>query len=477
MISVGIDMGTTTISAVVLETETGREHADAEGTRNQEGNLCAEHRGPGREIPCQGIVREAVTLPHNGFIRTPYEWERIQDPEKMTDQAVGLLDRLLERYPQTASIGLTGQMHGIVYLDREGRCISPLFTWQDGRGNLSRGGEAGEESLAERLCRQTGQSVFSGYGLVTHLFHQERGTIPRGAAGICTISDYLGMRLTGRKSPLMHAGNGAALGFFDVRKGHFLRDTLRSLGVDGAFLPEITQDFALLGTCRGIPVSVSLGDSQASFLGSVGMQKDTVLLNMGTGGQISLLSEEYFEAPGIEARPFMKGKYLLTGACLCGGRAWAILESFLRSYVKEAGGEDASQYQIMERLALAELAERDGGRADGMKVTTAFSGTRTDPSLRGSVTGISEDNFTPRGLICGVLEGMARELYELYQVISEGTGIRARRLVASGNGLRRNAALQKIFSGIFGAELCLAAYQEEAACGAAIGSMELMRNL
>ena len=54
----------------------------------------------------------------------------------MMNQALRLLDQLLERYPQTASIGLTGQMHGIVYLDREGRCISPLYTWQDGRGNL-----------------------------------------------------------------------------------------------------------------------------------------------------------------------------------------------------------------------------------------------------------------------------------------------------------------------------------------------------
>ena len=154
-------------------------------------------------------------------------------------------------------------MHGIVYLDREGRCISPLYTWQDGRGDLPANGKPGEKTLAERLGEQTGVSVFSGYGLVTNFSHQIRGTIPQGAAGICTIADCLGMLLTGRKRPLMHAGNGASLGFFEVREGCFREDILKSLGMDSALLPEITQDFASLGTYRGIPVSVFLGDRKS----------------------------------------------------------------------------------------------------------------------------------------------------------------------------------------------------------------------
>ena len=45
-----------------------------------------------------------------------------------------------------------------------------------------------------------------------------------------------------------------------------------------------------------------------SFLGSVGFQENTVLLNMGTGGQISVLSDQLFEGNGIEARPFTRKK-------------------------------------------------------------------------------------------------------------------------------------------------------------------------
>lgn len=74
-----------------------------------------------------------------------------------------LLDELLDRYPDVKQIGLTGQMHGIVYLDQEGSCVSPLYTWQDGRGDIS---IPGEKSLVEEIRKTCGISVSSGYGLL-----------------------------------------------------------------------------------------------------------------------------------------------------------------------------------------------------------------------------------------------------------------------------------------------------------------------
>ena len=188
---------------------------------------------------------------------------------------------------------------------------------------------------------------------------------------------------------------------------------------------------------------------------------------MGTGGQISAISDSYCKAPGIEARPYLNGKYLLTGASLCGGRAYAILESFFRSYLSAACGEQKEeQYKVMEKLA-----EKGFAGEKTMKVVTAFRGSRVNPGLRGSISGIDEDNFTPEAMVCGVLEGMARELFELYGQIHAITGLEAKRLVASGNGLRRNRILREIFSRMFEAELTLAPYEEEAAYGAAVGSL------
>lgn len=430
MKAIGIDLGTTSISAVVLETE-------------------------------KETVLEARTIDNGSFIDNGKEWERIQDPALIVKKAKAVLDELLEKYPEAASIGLTGQMHGILYLDGQGRALSPLYTWQDQRGSLPLQGGESAVSLAKKEC---GITAAVGYGLISHLYNSRSGLTPPQAACVCTVPDYLGMVLTGRTKPLTHVSMAASMGFFDAEQGKFCEDALRTLGVDPALLPEVTEDFAVLGSYQGRPVTVALGDNQASFLGSVGFAENTVLLNVGTGGQISVLSDSYHEIPGIEARPLAQGKYILVGASLCGGRAYAILERFFRNYVTAAGGADVPQYGVMARLAEQELPE------DQMRVATTFLGTRTDPSLRGSIADLSEDNFTPAGLVQGVLTGLARELYDMFCAIQAGTGIRAEALVASGNGARKNMALQKIFEKMFGAKLRLAKYKEEAACGAAISS-------
>lgn len=432
MKAVGVDIGTTTISAVVLD------------------------------VTSWDVV-EAKTIQNGSFIKTDQEWERIQDVSVIVRKARETLDELLDKYSDVASIGLTGQMHGILYVDKEGKDVSPLITWQDGRGNLP---EFDGETLVAQLRRTCGVPVATGFGLVTHIYHCRKNRIPENSVSFCTIADYLGMYLTGRKTPLVHISNAASMGFFDVRKGKFMDGVLRDQGVDAAMLPEVTDEFAILGNYRDIPVTASLGDNQASFLGSVGMEKNRLLVNMGTGGQISLFSDQYFEAPGIEARPFVKDKYLLVGSSLCGGRAYAILENFFRSYVKAIGAGDSPQYDTMAKLARGGLTQEDP-----MQVVTMFNGTRVNPEIRGSISNLSGDNFTPEGLIAGVLRGSARELYDMYMQIYEGTGIRIEHLIASGNGLRKNKVLQEIFSSMFNAKLSLAPFEEEAACGAAASSM------
>ena len=105
-----------------------------------------------------------------------------------------------------------------------------------------------------------------------------------------------------------------------------------------------------------------------------------------------------------------------------------------------------------------------------LKVTTTFNGTRVNPETGGSITNLFADNFTPEAFTYGVLEGMALELYQMYQIIRTGTYIQVTRMIGSGNGLRKNPVLCEIIEEIFGIKLILAEYEEEAATGAAISS-------
>ncbi len=422
---IGLDIGTTTLSAVVLE----------EGT----------HRPLHRE-----------TLPHGAFLPAqPHE--KIQDAGKILTLSLELIASLRSAYGPVSAIGLTGQMHGIVYTDAEGKPVSPLYTWQDGRGNrpLSDG-----RRFSDALSEETGYSLASGYGAVTHAYLLRNGLLPENAVRFSTIHGCLAMLLTRRKAPLLHASDAASLGLFDLTKGEFDRQAIGKIGAE--FFPDAVASACIMGeTELGEKVVTAVGDNQASFLGATGGEKRAVLVNIGTGSQVSVRTDRLLACPGCETRPLDGGEYLLVGAPLCGGRAYAILEKFLRECAALAGVQAGSLYERMNKLALNEPA-------NPLTVGTAFCGTREHPDARGFISNLGEENFTPAHLIHGVLTGMAGELHEYYLSMAQATGARAEKLIASGNAVRRNPALRKILSEVFCMPLLTPSFEEEAATGAAM---------
>ena len=426
MKALGIDIGTTTISAVVMDMDTQK-------------------------------VEKAYTINNNSFLAAGHVWERLQNPAVIIAKAKNLVDSILEEYTEIERIGMTGQMHGIVYLDKEGSAISPLYTWQDRRCDEKC---FDGKCISQIIEEKTGKTVPTGYGLATHIYNLKVGSVPQNAVQICTIMDYLGMVLTGEKRPLVHSSNAASLGFYDAEAGGFVKEDLERLGVDIGILPTVTEYFTFLGEYRGRLVSVAIGDNQASFLGAVHDMENSVLVNIGTGGQISVLSDHCFTTENIEARPLMKGRYLLAGSSLCGGRAYATLEKFFKIYAQAMGVTETNHYAVMEKL----LETRE--ETERLIVDTRFSGTRSDPDHRGSIEAISTENFTPAALIYGVLDGMVQELYEMYQIITSETDQKKSKVIASGNGIRKNLWLQKIVNEKFCMQVQLAEYEEEAAVGA-----------
>ena len=427
MKTLGLDIGTTSISAVVFESETG--------------------------------VLASRTVKNNAFLESQ-SWERIQDPMKIQKTAVSVVEELLSAFPDVSAIGVTGQMHGILYLNSLGEPVSPLYSWQDGRGNLS---HDAHRTWVEYLSESTGYSLATGYGLVTHAYNLEHGLVPDTAVKLCTIHDYLAMILSGNTKPVTDPTDAASLGLYDLHQRSFDPIALKQAGLDPAMLPDIADDPCLGIGSLGIPVFNAIGDNQASFLGATGERTDILLVNMGTGGQISVFSPDYLETDTLETRPFPDGGWLLVGASLCGGRSYALLESFFREAVKMVTGEEISAYDAMDRAL--ETAEN---MTDHPLVCTLFQGSRKDPSLRGSITGLTPENFTPAHLMAGLMQGMADELYGMYEGYLAKGGKAPAAMIGSGNGFRKNRHLCKIFEKTFGCPLSLSPYQEEAACGAAI---------
>jgi sedoheptulokinase len=100
-----------------------------------------------------------------------------------------------------------------------------------------------------------------------------------------------------------------------------------------------------------------------------------------------------------------------------------------------------------------------------INVNTAFCGLRGNPLQRGEIRHITLDNFRPENFVYGFLQGIADELYPVFLEFIKNRNIK--KLVASGNTVRKNLTFQKILKKKYGLPVELTAFPEEAAYGAA----------
>ena len=412
----GVDIGTTTLSLIVSGVHTG-------------------------EVVYHLTLLNDSRLPES-------EGQSLQDAQRIAALALDAVSSLRDAFPGICAIGVTGQMHGVVLLDDQGEAVSPLYTWQN---------SLADSAVCNEILAKTGMRVYPGYGHATLYALARAGRLPAQATQYCTIMDYIVMRLTGEKTPLMHSTNAAALGLWNIKAGCFNAAALEVLNLGPLRAPATTCSLRTAGLHDGIPVCVAVGDNQASFFGSVQDETHSLLMNYGTGSQLSMVCSSP-DTPGGEIRPYFGAQYLLCRSALCGGRAYAMLERFFAAFVSQAGYSNESQYETLNALAAAAY---DEGRR--LHVNTQFCGTRENPDLRGGIAGIDEASFTPGALALGVLQGMVDELHNGFEA-----PVQIRRLVASGNAVRKNPMLRRLLSDTFSMPLLLTAQQEEAALGAAL---------
>lgn len=427
MKTLGLDIGTTSISCVVMDV----------------GN---------------NIQLFASATPNESYVSGMQPWERQQDPQVIEERCRKVLKECLETWPDIDAIGITGQMHGIVYLDEEGRLLSNLFTWQDARGNQQIPNS--QETYAQRLSRITDSQMSTGYGLTTHYFNLQNGIVPQGARKICTIMDYIAMRLCGRNSPSTHPTNAASLGLYDLERGTFSCEKLAAAGIDGDVLPSIVKDECFIGTTPGgIPVSVPLGDNQAGIF-SLYERPGDVIINIGTSSQVSTVCINKRTSTELEIRPFVGGKYVILGTCLCGGSSLSLLNDFFAKSCASLGLH-VSREQIYDMMLRTGSEALDSG--EPLVVKTQFDGTRQDPKLHGGVENITVHNFLPGNLSLGFCQGICDEMYESFRKMD----VVCKRLFLCGNAARKNTLLRRVCEETFGTKAILPPFLEEAATGAA----------
>lgn len=403
-------------------------------------------------IGCEsGEVIDIISAPNDTAL-SGKPFESVQDAEKIYSVCQKIVQKLIDKHGKFASIGVTGQMHGILYIGKGG-ALSPLYTWQDARALQDTGSG---ETYCDEIKNISGETVPAGYGTATHYYNIKNGLVPENAEYFTTIHSYAAMRLAGQVEPVLHCSDCAALGFYDIEKRQWKYSAAEALGINPKMFPRSAPASEVVGYYNGIPVSVAIGDNQAGFFGSVGGE-NTMLINIGTGSQISMKFKGVNAPSGSEVRPLNGGENILAACPLCGGSAFSVLRKFFEQTLSIFGCKPPQNiYDI-----LVSAAEKGNG---GLVCDTRFRGTRSDGGVRGSISGIGFDNFTPENLSYAFLRGIAQELYQYYQ----SWGIKAKKIVGSGNAIRKTLPLKKIIENIFSLKLSVPKHTEEAAYGSAL---------
>ena len=494
---IGLDIGTTNLAAVAFDSDGGR----------LRGCWSAPNRGRLDGTPGRAELDLAVT--------------QRQVLDLLAQAAAELGDCHI------AGIGVTGQQHGVGFLDADGTPVGPGITWQDQRAvhEPLPGGETALERYA-RLARRTlsfgpsssppplgeggggggslghpaelsrssppplagsqagapdpfyrlGCQPATGYLGPTLLWLQAMGQLPDVAgARACFIPDVAVAALIGSAPPCDPTDAGSSA-LFDIVSGVWDQALLSALDLCWSLLPPVVPTGTIVGElspraaratglAAGTPVAVAMGDNQASYLGSVREPARSVLVNMGTGSQCSLLDDAFGRLDGVDTRWFPGGRYLYVGAGLFGGRSLAYLQGLFERVGRAFFQADAPP--SLDAM-VAEAAQVPPG-ADGLRCEPTFTGTRQDPAARGGYTGIAPANLTPGHLTRALLEGMAGAFATLYQGLAEALEPREQ-LVGAGNGIRRNRLLQTLLAEAFGLPLAVPAWGEEAAVGAAMSA-------
>jgi sugar (pentulose or hexulose) kinase len=447
----GLDLGTTTVTAVLFDA--GRDRI-----------LCLARR------------------PNDSALASPLPTRAEQDPGRLRSLALEVLAQVAAAGQPVDGLALTGQKHGLLCTGASGEPLTPLISWQDRRtAELQPGGATTLGRLHARLegldWRDNGCRIQHGYGAATLFWLVRHGDLPSDTRRVCTITGWLAGQLTGQL-PVTDPTFAASWGVYDVVPGAWNTVFLKRLDLPAQLLPPVLPSGQRLGGLAapvarqldlpaGLPVLNALGDTQASFLGSVAQPGDSLLLNLGTGGQVC------WQVPGfqlpteaVETRPLPQGRFLRVGASLCGGAAYAWLNRTVRAWLAEFGLE-LDEEAIYQRLnALADACDDVGG----LRVRPTFLGVRGDPDVRaGAIQGLTLQELNLGALARATLVGIVEELRDLYHAQAGGAA-RHTRVIAAGGGVWGNPLLPDLIAGRFGLPVQVSPHREAAALGAAMAT-------
>ncbi|TLD68549.1 xylulokinase [Phragmitibacter flavus] len=437
MYFLGIDSGTQSTKAIVLDLETG--------------NILAHSSHKYELIP---------GLPAGHLEQHPSDWTTATEKS-----IIDCLAQLGDARSRIAGIGISGQQHGLVVLDANDEVIRPAKLWCDTSTTRQCdeiahefGGQPGCISLA-------GNAMLPGYTLPKILWLKQNE--PDNFSKIATVllpHDYLNFWLTGIKR--MEYGDASGTAALDIRTRtwnaeicNFVDPRLLSMlppvgssqDVHGTLRPELAEKW---GISKDTIISAGGGDNMMGAIGTGNIKPGVITASFGTSGTLYATAAE----------PIIDGQGEVAAFCDSTDQ-WLPLVCTMNVTVVT---EQLRQLFEWDLTQLESLVASAPAGADGITFLPYLNGERTPnlPNGSGVIHGLRPGNLTQANLARAAVEGATLGLaYGLNRFRELGINPTEIRLTGGGS---QSPAWRQIAADIFNAEVVTLATAEGAALGAAI---------
>jgi xylulokinase len=347
---------------------------------------------------------------------------------------------------EVKGIGLSGQMHGSVFLDKSHQVIRPALLWNDQRTaaecvEIERraGGRA-------KLIEWVANPALTGFTAPKVLWL--RNHEPKNFAKLVQVllpKDYVRFCLTGEFATEVSDASGTLL--LDVRGRKWSAPLLKALDLPASLLPKVYESEDVTGglsaaaaKALGLPVGVPVvgggGDQAASAIGNGIVKAGVISATMGTSGVVFAHSDQPQYDPAGRLHTFchaVRGKWHIMGCVLSAGGSL----QWYRNQLAQAEVAAAKKMNIDPyELICAQAAEAPAG-SEGLFFLPYLTGERTphaDPNARGAWVGLTLRHGRPH-LARSVMEGACYAMRDSLEIIQE-MGVPVKEIRLSGGGAR-----------------------------------------
>jgi len=420
-------------------------------------------------IDSQGAVVAAATVEHAPFASPEIGWAE-QNPEDWRRAAFEAIRQVLKdenvRAEEIAAVGLSGQMHGAVFLDESDKILRPSIIWCDQRTE-KQCRELTERIGAEKLINLVSNPALPNFTLTKMLWVRENEPeIWNQTRSFLLPKDYVRFCLTGDKATDVADASGTLM--LDVRNRKWSSEIMAAVEMNESLLPELYESAEITGTISsecaaetgliaGTKVVAGAGDNAAGAIGMGIVQVGSVSATIGTSGVIFAVTDK----PSIDLRGrihtfchAIPNRWHNTGVTQAAGLSF---RWFRDNFAADESYDD-----------LVESAEKISVGADGLLWTPYLMGERTphvDAHVRASLIGLTASH-TKAHVVRAILEGVAFSLRDAIEIFKElHIPIETIRL---GGGGAKSPLWRQIQADVYGQTVETIAAEEGAAYGAAL---------